>query len=174
MLQMPQGIREGIARLEASCNGMTPAFPASVDAFATQFRVFHLIHTEHSRHEDTVIFPVMNAWFPNRAGQQTFEHVEHHEVYNFMKVVDTVGSIVLRSVVCHYRCTSEGADAYEMGRACQELSTLFEVQQHSGTFPVCSHFYKHCSQSLKSVFSKGSTVSTAYGGCRRWCQWQAC
>lgn len=59
---------------------MSAAFPASVEAFAAQLRVFHLVHTEHSRHEDTVIFPVMNAWFPNRAGLQSLEHVEHHEV----------------------------------------------------------------------------------------------
>ena len=75
-----QGIREGIARLEASASGMNPAFPASVGAFSAQFTAFHLVHTEHSRHEDVVIFPVMNAWFPNRAGQQTVEHAEHHEV----------------------------------------------------------------------------------------------
>lgn len=67
-------------RLEASGSGMAPAFPASIEAFAAQFRVFTLVHTEHSRHEDTVIFPVMNAWYPNRAGLQTAEHVEHHEV----------------------------------------------------------------------------------------------
>ncbi len=62
------------------CQCMTPALPASISAFSAQFKVFHLVHTEHSRHEDTVIFPVMNAWFPNRAGQQTLEHAQHHEV----------------------------------------------------------------------------------------------
>ena len=81
MLWLLQGIREGIARLEAACNAMSAAFPASVEVFAAQFRVFHLVHTEHSRHEDTVIFPVMNAWFPNRAGQSSMEHVEHDQVH---------------------------------------------------------------------------------------------
>lgn len=77
---MLQGIREALTRLEIAVNAMSAAFPASVEAFAHQFRVFHLVHSEHSRHEDTVIFPVMNSWFPDRAGLQTFQHVEHHEV----------------------------------------------------------------------------------------------
>ena len=115
-----QGIREGIARLETSASGMTPAFTASIDAFAAQFKVFHLVHTEHSRHEDTVIFPVMNAWFPNRAGQQTIEHAEHHEV-----CISLVGTAVPRAMV-------------RTCRRCCDASTLHcRLQQNNVSLCAC-------------------------------------
>ncbi|KAK9807776.1 hypothetical protein WJX72_008899 [[Myrmecia] bisecta] len=77
-----EALREFMPRLSAAVAAMSPdpAAAASVAPAIALTRQLALVHEEHSRHEDAVLFPACAAFFPGAptpAGQQ---HASHEQV----------------------------------------------------------------------------------------------
>ena len=50
------------------------------DELSESWRLFHLCHEEHSRHEDQAIFKTYNEFFPGITQQYNDDHDGHHEL----------------------------------------------------------------------------------------------
>ena len=51
----------------------------TIQTFAKQFRTFHVLHMEHSRHEDLVVFKHLASLFPGHTTPWNKEHEHDHE-----------------------------------------------------------------------------------------------
>jgi hypothetical protein len=56
------------------------ASPGAAAGLASNWRLFQLMHAEHSRHEDDIIFKAYDDWFPGVAQVYHTEHEETHVV----------------------------------------------------------------------------------------------
>lgn len=63
-----------------------------LDLFAAHLNRFTILHDEHSKHEDLVIFKVFNDWFHDHAKKFNADHEHYHEI---MHECESKASILL-------------------------------------------------------------------------------
>mmetsp|Transcript_13654 Transcript_13654/g.43079 ORF Transcript_13654/g.43079 Transcript_13654/m.43079 type:complete len:611 (-) Transcript_13654:65-1897(-) len=75
-----EAFRGATPALLATCENMSTGEgkEASVQAFAIKWRLFKMMHDEHSAHEDTVIFKLFNDLFPGVAARWNHDHEADH------------------------------------------------------------------------------------------------
>ena len=59
--------------------GHLQPLPCAVCAPQGQWRLMSMMHAEHARHEDLVIFKTYNEYFPGVAKPYNDDHEHHHE-----------------------------------------------------------------------------------------------
>lgn len=57
----------------------SPSGKENMDLFAAHFNRFCIMHMEHSKHEDEVIFKTFNDFFPEHARKYNDDHAEDHK-----------------------------------------------------------------------------------------------
>lgn len=87
------GIRGAILKLRASLEqlNLLDKSNQSLHKFATLFAQFRMVHEEHSRHENQVIFKTFSEYFPSHYEKYTQEHVDDEaKLARWSSMVDTL------------------------------------------------------------------------------------
>jgi glutaredoxin 3 len=88
-----QGIRGAIPKLRASLDqvNLLDSSNQGLHKFASLFAQFKLVHEEHSRHEDQVIFKVFSQYFPSHCKQYIQEHEDDEaKLVRWSRMIDTL------------------------------------------------------------------------------------
>jgi hemerythrin-like domain-containing protein len=59
--------------------------PSDLNLFAAHLNRFNILHDEHSKHEDEVIFKTFNDWFHDHAKKFNSDHEHYHETMHQME-----------------------------------------------------------------------------------------
>lgn len=73
-------MRESLDNLDLSGGDETAEMLENLSLFAVHLNRFSILHEEHSKHEDEVIFKVFNDWFHDHAKQFNDDHDDFHSV----------------------------------------------------------------------------------------------
>ncbi|KAA8499144.1 S-type anion channel SLAH3 [Porphyridium purpureum] len=107
-----EALRETILpELKRAAENVTPNDVASVVALMEQWRCVNVIHDEHSKAEDKVIFKEFNDWFPAVAQRWNMDHDDDH------KVIAEMRSKILRLMDMTKRGDSSGDDAVQLAES---------------------------------------------------------
>lgn len=68
----------------------------NVNLFAAHLNRFSILHDEHSKHEDEIIFKTFNDWFHDHAKKYNDDHEDYHRT--FAKVVPNANILLNRSL----------------------------------------------------------------------------
>lgn len=74
MKLLHEAVRNAVPELEAALNAMELAKPETVHRFAALYRQFAVLHEEHAKHEEQVIFKAFNDLFHGHAQQWNDDH----------------------------------------------------------------------------------------------------
>jgi len=74
MKLLHEAVRNAMPELEAALNAVDLAKPETVHRFAALYRQFAVLHEEHAKHEEQVIFKAFNDFFHGHAQQWNDDH----------------------------------------------------------------------------------------------------
>ena len=87
------GIRGAIPKLGAALDqvNLLDSSNRGLDKFASLFAQFKLVHEEHSRHENCVIFKVFSQYFPSYCKEYIQEHADDEaKLVRWSRMIDTL------------------------------------------------------------------------------------
>jgi tellurite resistance protein len=74
---------------------LEPDAKHTIADFAAQYYTLHIVHDEHSKHEDRVMFRMMHRQFPGVPSWLNDDHEEGHKLLDkFLEAVDSIASLV--------------------------------------------------------------------------------
>lgn len=94
-----EAFRGAIPRLQKALASIDLAKPEGhrmTQEFAASYNLFVMLHEEHAKHEDTVIFKTFEDFFPGHAKQSTEEH--EHDVKTMEEFREMINKVLNMSV----------------------------------------------------------------------------
>eukprot|EP00629_Pelagomonadales_sp_RCC1024_P000296 CAMPEP_0119261536 /NCGR_PEP_ID=MMETSP1329-20130426/1570_1 /TAXON_ID=114041 /ORGANISM="Genus nov. species nov., Strain RCC1024" /LENGTH=970 /DNA_ID=CAMNT_0007261101 /DNA_START=166 /DNA_END=3078 /DNA_ORIENTATION=- len=76
-----EAFRGGLPKLQAALAELDPERPESIRVFAARYSEFRLVHDEHAKHEDEVLFKAFGDLYPDIAADASADHVADAELF---------------------------------------------------------------------------------------------